>query len=114
MIAQLARLLRLLQRNRGASADAGNLRDGAARLRGVAVNFIRAHAQHRLEEVNARRANLELREVHPHRDATDTRVDVVTHQRALAAFVELPLRVERERRGRNDRAATDDIEDGRG
>jgi hypothetical protein len=35
--------------------------------------------------------------VHPHRDAAGTGGDVIARQRALAALVELPLRVQRER-----------------
>ena len=77
-------------------------------LRGLAANacdgdglgspqLLHGHLQHWFEQAIARLANLKLRRVYAHCHTTGTGRQVVTSERALAAFIEFPLRRQRQR-----------------
>ena len=90
----------LAQRLLGRAAQPGDQHRG---LRRPFARGARRQLEHRL--VQAALANRELGGMHAHRQAAGTGIQVVAGQRTLVPHIELALRVERQRVGRDDRAA---------
>src|SRR5262249_18552252 len=62
------------------------------------------------KQVDTRCPNLKLREMHADGNATDSRVDVVAHERALPPLVKLSTSIERQWCCRDHRSSADALE----
>ena len=76
---------------------AGNLDEYPARFCFEGFYFLSRQTQHRLEQRNLRIANRELRGVDSYRNAPRARVTVVSRQRHLTPFIQLPMGSKRQR-----------------
>lgn len=88
----------------GLTTDAGDPNPRSSRREEALLNLSGGDFKHRPEQANLRITNGKLRRMHAHRQPSRARRDVVTEQRALTAFVEPALRIERERAGGNGQA----------
>ena len=109
VIAEVAQQRRLARRLIGLTTNA---RDAHQRIRAGRVrasHLLGGELQYRREQSNLGIADLKLRRVHPDGKPTGAGGDVVTRQRALAALVELALRIQRKRVRRNDDTTTENL-----
>lgn len=97
-----------LRRVSADSADA-NERDGTSAVR--AIHFFGGYLQDGFEEAEAQFANGELRGVNAHSQAAGAGSDVIASERALAAFIETAITVEREGVRGDDGAVSEELLD---
>jgi len=105
MVAEIPGDADLFQRGIGPAIDPGNLDDGAI---GPGIDFLAAKAEDRFEEIDAGVADFELSEMHADRDATNTGVEIIAHERPLTSGIETPLSRQGEWGGGDHRALSDD------
>ena len=104
VVAEVARNLRLGERLRGTPGKArDHHRWGLGRFPGPVARGAHRELQHRPVESDI--ADRELGGVNADREPAGPGIEIIAAERALAAHVELPPGVERERVSRNDRAA---------
>ena len=96
MVAKAQRRLRLGERLLGATAEAGDLDEGARVLREFLVDRARGQLEYGIEEAVVLFADLELRGVHADGEAADAGGHVVAGDRALVALGEFAVRIQRQ------------------